>query len=423
MFEKLTYYMDNGFKVVMHRDCSMKIVTAGVIVNFGSMNETENDNGIAHFVEHILASDNQDGSCISINMEKLRNSGAIYNAHTDKENTSFYIYGMSDNLKLYLELLANLVFRHRDFKDEVFENEKKVVERELVSYYSSFNQISGRAAQALYSDAGVGRIIVGRRQNISNFTQETVLDKISEVYVPENTSIVLYGDFQYEYAKDLIESYFGNIKDSPAKISVEPVRISPGYYFNSNFNGENSILSLCYRKITNENRNKIANSVELLLKVMLDPVLFRRMGYDLRIKHGLSYNMGGFGSFTGQFLALGVTSIFESKKLVEVFQIMQESLNTLRENGLTLTELEKAKRNSITSRIYRHSDVKEQSFQLLKRANSSDSFSPDNEIREINNLQLDEVNYILNDLLSPTNLGFACIGNCDFDAIIEKYMV
>lgn len=197
--------MDNGFKVVMHKDRTEKIITVGVVVNYGSMNETDEDNGIAHFIEHILASDNHDESRISCNMEKMRECGAIYNAQTDKENTSFYIYGMSDNLRLYIELLSDMVFRHRQFNEEVFENEKKVVERELVSYYSSFNQITGRAVQALYSDAGVGRIIVGKRNNVKNFTQEVILEKIQEVYVPENASIVISGDFEYEDAKQMID--------------------------------------------------------------------------------------------------------------------------------------------------------------------------------------------------------------------------
>ncbi len=423
MFEKLSYYMDNGFKVVMHRDKSIKVVTAGVIVNYGSMYETDEDNGIAHFIEHILASDNQDGSRMSVNMEKMRDSGAIYNAQTDKENTAFYIYGMSDNLQLYLELLSELVFQHREFKDSVFDNEKKVVERELVSYYSSFSQISGRAVQALYSDAGVGRIIVGKRNNIREFTKEMVLQKIKDVYVPENSAVVICGDFQYDEAKELIEKYFGCIQDETMKKSMEPVQITPGYFFNPNFNGENSILSLCYRKITNENRNKIANSVELFLKAMLDPILFKRMGYMLRIKKGLSYNMGGFGNFTGRFLALGVTAVFNSDKLTDVFDIMQESLNEMREKGFTQEELEKAKRNTITSRMYKNNDVKEQAFQLLKRAKSAYSYSPDNEIREIKLLQLEEVNNVLYDILAPENLGFACIGRCAFDTIIEKFVV
>ena len=423
MFEKLSYYMDNGFKVVMHRDRAEKIITVGVIVNYGSMNETSEDNGIAHFIEHILASDNHDGSRMSLNMEKMRESGAIYNAHTDKENTSFYIYGMSDNLRLYIELLSDIVFRHRYFKDEVFENEKKVVERELVSYYSSFNQITGRAVQALYSDAGVGRIIVGKRKNIQDFTKEVVLEKIKKVYVPENTSIVISGDFEYEEAKKMIDEYFSDIKDVPVRKSVEPVQLTPSYFFNSQFNGESSILSLCYRKVTNENRNKIGNTCELFLKAMLDPILFQRMGYNLRMKEGLSYNMGGFGNFTGQFLSLGVTAVFNSSNLFKVYEVMRESLEDMRNQGFTEEELEKAKRNCITNRIYKHCNAKEQSLEFLKKANSSYSFSPDNEIREIKNLELYEVNSILNDVLSPDNLGFACIGNCEFDDLMEKYVM
>lgn len=423
MFEKLTYYMDNGFKVVLHKDRSEKIITAGIVVNYGSMNETNEDNGLAHFIEHILTSDNHDQSSMSLKMEKMRESGAMYNAQTDKENTSFYICGMSDNLKLYLELLADIVFFHREYADEIFENEKRVVERELVSYYSSFNQITGRAIQALYSDAGVGRIIVGKRDNVREFTKDIVLNKIDDVYVPENTAIVVSGDFEYEDAKKLIEEFFGNIADKPVNKLVEPVQLTPSYFFNPQFNGESSVLSLCYRKVTNENRSKIGNICELFLKAMLDPVLFQRMGYDLRMKDGISYNIGGFGSFTGQFLSLGVTAIFHSSRLFDAYQIMRESLEQMREYGFTESELEKAKRNCITNRIYKHCNLKEQSLELLKKVKYSDTFSPDNEIREIRNLEITEVNNVLKDILSPDSLGFACIGNCEFDALMEKYIV
>ncbi|MBQ8489572.1 MAG: insulinase family protein [Pseudobutyrivibrio sp.] len=423
MFEKLTYYMDNGFKVVMHRENTEKVVTVGVMINYGSMYENEDNNGIAHFIEHILSSDNHDGSIISQKMEEMRLSGATYSAQTDKERTIFYIDGMSDNLKLYLELLSNLVFAHREFSDQVFDNEKKVVERELVSYYSSFNQINGRAIQALYSDAGVGRIIVGKKDNVRNFTKDNVLEMLDKVYVPENASIVVCGDFNYDEAKGIINDCFGQIKDTGVSKEIESVKLTPGYFFNNNFDGESAVLSLCYRKISNENKKKISDSCELFLKAMLDPILFQRMGYQLRIKDGLSYNMGGFGYYTGQFLSLGVTAIFNSKKLFDVYDVMKNSLDEIRDSGFREEELEKAKRNCITNRLYKHCNHRELAVELIKKANDIELYSPDNDIREISNLKLDDVNGVLSDLLKDDNLGFACIGNCEFESLIERYVV
>lgn len=419
MFEKLTYYMSNGFRVVLHRDTSVKVVTAGVIINYGSMNETDGDNGMAHFIEHILSSDNRDKSELSKCMEKLRDSGAMYNATTDRESTYYYIHGMSDSIELYLKCLSLLVFKHKDFKKDIFENEKKVVIRELVGFYSSFGQINSRAIQALYGDVGIGRIIVGKKDNIERFTEDEIIKQIEEVYVPENSAIVVYGDFEYDKVNELINKYFGTVKDRSVKKSVEPVQMTPGYFHNPNFDGESAVLSLCYRKIVTENISKINYAIEMLLRVMLEPNLFKRMGYKIRTENGLAYNMGGFCSSTKQYLSAGVSVVFNKKNAVEVYKIMQESFDEVRDKGLKEEELEKAKRYVITNKIYEQANIMEQAIELIKKSINEKKYCPDNEIRIINKIQLDDINSVLHDLLKNDNLGLACIGDCDIDTIME----
>ena len=148
-----------------------------------------------------------------------------------------------------------------------------MVERELVSYYSSFNQITGRAVQALYSDAGGGRIIVGKRKNVNGFTKEQVLKKIRDVYVPENTSIVISGDFDYDEAKKLIDELFDTWFSSPAQLiavkelgldSIAVIKKSSRIYYE--YEGEslpiNKIFGICKKR---RGRSKYLLSVNVMV--------------------------------------------------------------------------------------------------------------------------------------------------------------
>ncbi|WP_150265611.1 M16 family metallopeptidase [Paenibacillus tepidiphilus] len=421
MFEIMSYYLDNGIRVMLHREPRIKVVSVGLVVNQGSMNESDDNNGISHFIEHMLISNNDENPKINKYYNDLLLYGASYNARTDKSSTAFYINGLATGLETYLNLLKEIVFNNTRFTNEILENEKNIVERELVSYYSSFNQISDRAVQSLYGESGIGRIVVGKKECVRGFEMDEIVEKINNVYTPENSAIAIFGDIDYSKVSKLIEECFGDLKDVPTKQYFEPVQKSASIYFNPNYQGENAVVSVCFRKITNENYDLVSNVLELMLYALCNPSLSKRMGYVLRKETGLSYNLGGFSSIIKQFMAFGVTSVFKSENSEQVVEIILESLNEMREQGFTEEELLKVKKNVITEKLYMKNDLKKQSDQLLKMATSQYAYSPDNEIRIIEQITLEDINLKIKDFINSDNIGLACIGKCDIDKVVNRF--
>lgn len=151
MFQIMSYYLDNGMKVYLHRLPDIKILTAGIIVHHGSMNEDNKNNGISHFIEHLLLNKNTENKNMLVHFNELLKYGANYNAETSKDSTFFYLSGLSAGIDVYLSMLYEAIFVNKNFSDKLFNNEKKVIIQEYISYVSSFNQIKDRTNLSIFN--------------------------------------------------------------------------------------------------------------------------------------------------------------------------------------------------------------------------------------------------------------------------------
>lgn len=421
MFDVLSYYLDNGLKVVLHREPRSRVVKAGIIVNQGSMYEHDEISGISHFIEHMLISENIYNPDIKTLLAELSLYGASYNATTYKANTMFYVNGLSEGLSTYLKLLRTIVFNNEKFSEDILNKEKKIVERELVSYYSSFNQISDRAVQALYGEKSIGRIVIGKRECIESFTLDDIEKIISSTYTPENAAIAIYGDIDYYEVIQMIEDMFTRLEDRKTYKCQEAVQISPNIYFNPNYKGEHGVASVCFRRIQNDNTDYLSNVITLMMSSLCDPSLSNRIGYKLRKESGLAYNIGGFNSAIKQYYSAGINVVFKVEHVADVLKTIVEELDLIRDTGMNEDELKKIKMNVIAKKLYSKGDMSTQAEQLLKLALNSNVYSPENEIRAIEKINIDEINSTMKELLHPNNIGLACIGKCDINDVTKIF--
>ncbi len=110
LYEIMNFFLENGMKVILHCEKNTKVVKVGVVVNQGSVNENENNNGISHFIEHILIIRSKSSPKLSNYYELLSVFGASYSAITYKSHTVYYISGLSQGINTYLNLLKEIVF-------------------------------------------------------------------------------------------------------------------------------------------------------------------------------------------------------------------------------------------------------------------------------------------------------------------------
>lgn len=421
MFDVVTYYLSNGMRIMLHREKNTRVVKTGVIVNQGGVYETDENNGISHFIEHMMVAQYKNNSNIQSYVNDLYSYGATYNATTYKSSTMYYISGLADGVKTYLDLLKELVFNPKEFDEETLSREKNVVERELVSFYSSFNQITDRSLQALFGKGNMGRIVLGKKENIKNFTLEEITTKVRETYTPENSALVVFGDIDYYEMEKFIEATFGELKDVKTTQYIESIQEVPNIYYNPNYKGEHSIVSVCYRKLTNEDPVLIENVQSLLLCALCDPTLTKRIAYKLRMESGLSYNVGGFIKTLNNMYASGVTAVAKNKDMSNVVKTIVGDICEFREKGFSNEELLRVKKNIIYQKLASNNDMTTQAETLLHMSHKPMIYSPENEIRIIEKLELEEVNKCIYDLLDPDNFGLACIGSCDIDKVLSEF--
>jgi predicted Zn-dependent peptidase len=406
-------------KIFLHRQSGIKILTLGIIVHQGSINENASDNGISHFIEHLVFNKNTSNKKLLGLFGDLQKFGAHYNAETTKESTFYHICGLSKGLEVYLKLMLETIFRNRNYRNTLFDNERKVIDQEYDSYISSFNQIKERTLQALYDETGLGRLILGTKNNINSFTKEDVLSKIKECYNPDNCSMMLIGDFDYLEATNKIDYYFSQLSSETSKKFFEKGNTTPGVYFNPNYNGTNAILSLGYRQYESDVSEPTEIYMKFILNSMCNYVVSKRILYVLREKLGLIYSSSGFCQRNLNFNSLGVHNVFSSANGVKVFEIMFDEFNKLRQYGFEEDEFSILKNNIITARLQEYVNMDDLIYHFSKGIKNNSLYSPENELRVIKNIECAQLNNFLRTFLNPDNLGIACIGKCDIDEMIK----
>ena len=210
VYDVLNAYLENGLKIVIHKISEVKTVACGLWIKLGSSYETDDNNGLSHLAEHLLMNQNDvENEEYKRIISDITDNGVYYNAATTKEYTCYYFTGLKSTIDDSLNALSQIAMKNREFNEDAFENEKKVVLQEAVSFYSSFQQIKERTSQALWGNMGTGKIIMGNLNNIENATKSQVLELINKAYVPENAILTIVGNVDYTDILQKIENKFG----------------------------------------------------------------------------------------------------------------------------------------------------------------------------------------------------------------------
>lgn len=417
MYDILTVYLENGLRVIMHRIPYIRTMACGLWVRQGSKYEDDNTNGLSHLVEHLMINTENDKNLVFRElMGEITSNGIVYNASTTKETTSYYFTGLSNMIGICIKALANIAISNRSFSTELIENEKKVVTQEAISFYSSFNQIKERTGQALWGNIGVGRIIVGDIENIKNAKVEDLYKVINDSYTPENSTIVVIGNVDYEKTLELIEENFIIWEDANTREYKESIDSETGIYFNQGSQGRSAVVSIGFRTPSHIDKNRV--NIEIISKILGDTTLGSRLVQEIRMKRGLAYNLGSFSRFYENRGIVGFTAVCAKESINEVLKIMINELNKAKKEGFDEDEINRAKKSLETRTLIDLDNLISQLTFLGKYACNGQIFSLEQEVRVINKVRSDSLYKNINDIFTEDNMALAVIGECDIDNLI-----
>ena len=207
MCEEFT--LKNGLRVVMEYIPHFPSVSVGLWIGAGSMYETEAENGLSHFVEHMLfkSTENRTTREIAVEMDAL---GGQVNAFTSKECTCYYAKVIAEHLPRAMELLTDLLL-HAKMDEAEFEKERGVILEEIAMCEDTPEDlVYDLLAEAYFGDHPLARPILGTHSQIASVTREALIDYRRRHYRPDNTVLAIAGDFDRAQFEQLAERLLGS---------------------------------------------------------------------------------------------------------------------------------------------------------------------------------------------------------------------
>lgn len=421
VYDVLNAYLENGLKIVIHKISEVKTVACGLWIKLGSSYETDDNNGLSHLAEHLLMNQNDvENEEYKRIISDITDNGVYYNAATTKEYTCYYFTGLKSTIDDSLNALSQIAMKNREFNEDAFENEKKVVLQEAVSFYSSFQQIKERTSQALWGNMGTGKIIMGNLNNIENATKSQVLELINKAYVPENAILTIVGNVDYTDILQKIENKFGIWDDIKVGLEERNVESEPGIYINKG-SGNSTVLSIGFRAPGYGTANRLA--VEMMVRILGSGSLQSRIVTEIRGKRGLAYNVGGFASFFEKRGTIGFTVVCDKNRSIETAKVLSDVIIQAREHGFNEDEIIREKHVMETNMILAIDNITEH-LKYIGRCSSMDkNFYIENEIRLIRNIQKEYEDRAAKQLLCDLNMGVAVIGSSNAERLLETIAV
>jgi predicted Zn-dependent peptidase len=337
------YTLQNGIRVV-HLFNAREVAHCGIIVNTGSRDEAENENGIAHFIEHVIFKGTAKRKAYHV-LSRLEHIGGDLNAFTTKEETAIYASFLHPYFERTLELIADITF-NSVFPEKEINKEKDVVLDEINSYKDSPSElIFDDFEELLYDGHPIAKNILGTPDSVKQFTRENIQKFIQKNYHTNQMVISSVGNIGFQKLIKLIEKYFGDIPENLC--SKGRKRMLPYQPQNKAINKQTYLSHSCIGNIAYPRKHENRLGLVLLNNILGGPGLNSRLALAVREKHGYTYEIESHYqpySDTGIFCVyLGTDKEYVDKSI----KLVKKELNLLRRKKLGSLQLHRAKKQII----------------------------------------------------------------------------
>ena len=228
MYKLIT--LPNGLRVVTEHIEYVNSVSVGLLVNSGSRNETEENKGISHFIEHMLFKGTKSRTSKKI-AEDIENVGGQINAYTSKESTCYYVKTLDTHLDLSLEVLSDMLLNSK-FDEMEIEKEKGVVIEEINMNDDMPEEVLFDIhAKATFAENPLSLPILGSKETVKAFNRKKIFDYLNKNYTTKNSVISICGNFDIKKLQELVIKYFGEWKAEENSVIYDTPKIKNDFIY------------------------------------------------------------------------------------------------------------------------------------------------------------------------------------------------
>ena len=336
------YKLENGVRVILIPDDRAVAVLAQVLVEAGSAYENKKNNGISHFLEHMVFKGTKRRPSTKIIAEEVDSLGGQMNAFTGQEETGYWIKMPSGYGELAVDLVAD-IYLNPLLEQKEINRERGVILQELAMYEDlPMRKVEEEFGELLYGDQPTGWKIIGTKENIENMKREDMKKYMEQKYLSKSTVVTVAGNFQVDKIKKQIEKLFGvkknNKRKLPKKKTIEK-QSSPQIRL-VNKKTDQTHLVLGFRSVNMFDSKKYALN---LLSTILGGGMSSRMFLNIREREGLTYYINTsseLGLDAGVFV---VQAGVAKENLEKAVKLILKEIKKITNKKVTAKELRKAK--------------------------------------------------------------------------------
>ena len=340
MEEYEAFELSNGIRVVHKQVSGSKIAHCAIMLDIGSRDEKEHQQGLAHFWEHMAFKGTKKRKAFHV-INRLESLGGELNAYTTKEKICFYSTVLDHHLDKSVELLYDITF-NSTFPEDQMDMERQVILEEMSMYKDSpEDAIQDDLDFLIFQEHQLGKNILGEEKSVAAFKRRSIEEFIRENLDTSRIVISSVGSYPLKNLKKIVEKYF---KDQP-QVSMSRPRLSPNGFTPVSKIEERDILQshVGMGRRAFDIHSNLKAPFFVLNNILGGHSLNSRLNLSLREKSGLVYNIeSNYQAMTDT----GVFSIFyatDPKNVNKSIHLIEREFDKLRTKPLGDKQLQSAK--------------------------------------------------------------------------------
>ncbi|MSX01798.1 MAG: insulinase family protein [Actinobacteria bacterium] len=399
----------NGLPVHRIAIPGTRATTILVAFDAGARTEHAEENGMAHFLEHLVFKGGKIYDDYRKVNETAERMGGSLNAYTSHDLVAFHITVRAESAVEAIDLLTDFVGRPKLDSDEL-DKERGVVIQEIQRYKDEPSSVAGDLIErAGFGDHPLGRTVLGPEEHLETFSREAIVAFRERRWSGQRGGAFIVGNLEHVPGNGAVDDYFGRFPSLPAPPAAEaPAPFVPQTIIEERDSNQSHLRMLYQPDLDPKDiEQRIAFGI---YSTLLGGSMGSRLFDEIREQRGLAYSVFSMAHVAGDYGALVLGAGLESAKAGEAFTRMKEIVGELAADGPTEEEFERARAYVAGRRVLSFENTNAVAgYAAGKSIVHGESFDPDDAIAAIDAVSYPQVVEAAR-RVDPEMLSIACVG-------------
>lgn len=329
--------LDNGLRIATSNRSGTQTVSLGIWVKTGSAYEVEEENGISHFLEHMVFKGTPKRTSFQIDAE-IEDAGGQTNAYTSREFTAFYAKMLKDDAELALDVLSDIVL-NANFPEAELQKERDVVVQEIKQTIDTPDDIIFDYFQAkAFENQAIGRNILGSAEKVLNYEATELKNYRQNHYGTNNMIVCAVGNINHQKFVDMVKARFNDFKNK-TNFKIEEQNYTGGFYA-ENRDIEQAHILLGFKGFDYNSDNYYPATI---FSTILGGGSTSRLFQEIREKRGLAYTTYSFNNAHTRSGLFGIYAGTTNDELKELMPVIIDEIKKICNEKVSEKELSRAK--------------------------------------------------------------------------------